>query len=317
MATTTVEPKARKRRQKTRTKNISSLPAILVSKLTASQIDLTPGKEHVVCPDCTCWTPITGVLGTPLLVPHHTTPYHDSTTTPRRCSSSNRRIILDTALDAWRADLAERTEVSATVASRRPTKVLPKPKTSTVPAASQLTPSPLSAEQVRRVFRQHQERCPACMGEATDRAGQTLPCRDGERLAVTFLRLLRQEPQRQAVREFFARERRRFDRVYAAAAPTRQARWSAVLPAVRNADQLRRAVPQGAHPTEGPEVPAGHLVPRQAAEQPAIGQIKCGHCGATESSLVDAVAAGWCLITRRPHCGRCANRFPAWARTSF
>ncbi|MEK8141612.1 hypothetical protein NKH18_00490 [Streptomyces sp. M10(2022)] len=47
------------------------------------------------------------------------------------------------------------------------------------------------------------------------------------------------------------------------------------------------------------------------------GQLKCEHCGATEASLVDAVAAGWCQITRRPHCGRCADRFPAWTRTSF
>ncbi|MFI8007959.1 hypothetical protein [Streptomyces sp. NPDC086010] len=317
MATTTVEPKARKRRRKTRTKNVSPLPALVASELTASQIDLTPGKEHVFCPACENWTPITGVLGTPVLVPHHTTPYHDPTTTPRRCSNTNRRITLDTALDTWRADLAERTEASATVASRRPTKVLPKPKAHAAPAASQLTPIPLSAEQVRKMFRQHQEQCLACRGEARDRTGQTLPCRDGERLAATFLRLLRQEPKRQAVREFFARERRRFDREYAKAAPKREAGWAAVLPTVQNADQLRRAVPQGAHPTGGPDVPLDHLAPRQAAEQPANGRLKCERCGATEPSLVEAVAAGWCQITRRPHCGRCAQRFPAWTRTSF
>ncbi|MGW2112004.1 hypothetical protein [Streptomyces sp. NPDC001948] len=317
MATTTAEPKARKRRRKTRTKNISSLPAIVASQLKADQINLTPGKEHVICPTCRNWTPITGILSTPVLVPHHTTPYHDRTTTPRRCSSSNRRITLDTEIDAWRAELTERTEASATVASRRPTKVLPKPKTSDVAAASQLKPVPLSAEQVRRTFRQHQEQCLGCKGEATDRTGQTLPCPDGERLAVTFLRLYRQEPKRQAVREFFARERRRFDREYAKAAPKREAGWAAVLPAVQNADQLRRAVPQGVRLTEGPEVPLDRLVPRQAAEQPEKGQLKCEHCGATESSLVDAVAAGWCQIIRRPHCGRCADRFPAWTRTSF
>ncbi|MFG3071748.1 hypothetical protein [[Kitasatospora] papulosa] len=317
MATTTVEPTARKRRRKTRTKNISPLPALLASELTASQIDLTPGKEHVFCPACENWTPITGVLSTPVLVPHHTTPYHDPTTTPRRCSNTNRRITLDTALDTWQADLAERTVASATVSSRRPTKVLPKPKTHAAPAASQLKPSPLSAEQVRRMFRQHQEQCLACKGEAMDRTGQTLPCPDGERLAVTFLRLLRQEPKRQAVREFFARERRRFDREYAGTVPKGEAGWAAVLPAVQNADQLRRAVPQGVRLAEGPEVPLDRLVLHQAAEQPESGQLKCGYCGALESSLVDAVAAGWCRITRRPHCGRCADRFPAWTRTSF
>ncbi|MCX4970813.1 hypothetical protein OHA98_39930 [Streptomyces sp. NBC_00654] len=318
MATPTVEPKARKRRRKTRTKNLSTLPAIIASELKTSEINLTPGKEHVMCPACKCWTPITGVLGTPVLVPHHTTPYHDPTTTPRRrCSSSNRRIVLNTEVAIWRSELAERTEVSSTVASRRATKVLPKPKAHPAPAASQLRPVPLSAEQVRVMFRRHHERCLACRGEATDRAGQTLPCRDGERLAVTFLRLVRQEPKRLAVREVFARERRRFDREYAGAAPKREAGWAAVLPAVQNADQSRRAVPQGAQPAEGPGVPLDHLVPRQAAEQPEQGPLTCERCGATESSLTSAVAAGWCRITHRSHCGRCAGRFPAWTRTSF
>ncbi|MFJ3600964.1 hypothetical protein ACIPRU_31305 [Streptomyces sp. NPDC090126] len=317
MATPTVEPKARKRRRKTRTKNVSPLEPLVASKLKTSEINLTPGKEHVLCPACTCWTPITGVLGTPVLVPHHTTPYHDGTPNPRRCSNSNRRIVLNTAPEAWREQMVERTEVSASVASRRPTKVLPKPKAHRAPAASQLTPVPLSAEQVRVLFRRHQERCLACKGEATDRAGQTLPCRDGERLAVTFLRLIRQEPKRLAVREFFSRERRRFDREYAGAAPKREAGWAAVLPAVQNADQSRRAVPQGAQPAEGPEVPLDRLVPRQAAEQPQAGPHTCERCGAAESSLTSAVAAGWCRIARRSHCGRCAARFPAWTRIPF
>lgn len=317
MATTTAESQARKRRRKTRTKNISHLPPLVASEFAAVQINLTPGKEHVTCPACESWTPITGLLGTPVLVPHHTTPYHDRTTTRRRCSNTNRRIILDTTPEVWRAELTERTEASASVASRRPTKVLPKPKTSGGAAASQLKPVPLSAEQVRRTFRQHQEQCLACKGEATDRTGQKLPCPDGQRLAVTFLRLFRQEPKRQAVREFFARERRRFDREYAKAAPKHEAGWAAVLPAVQNADQLRRAVPEGVRLTEGPEVPLDRLVPRQSAEQPEDGALKCERCGAAESSLASAVTAGWCRITRRSHCGRCAERFPAWARTSF
>ncbi|MGW8485407.1 hypothetical protein [Streptomyces sp. NPDC055886] len=97
----------------------------------------------------------------------------------------------------------------------------------------------------------------------------------------------------------------------------RRAEWAAALYRVRQADQLRRAVPQGAHPTEGPDVPLDHLVPRQAAEQPAVGPLTCERCGATESSLASAVAAGWCRITRHSHCGRCAKRFPDWTRTSF
>ncbi|MFD7498314.1 hypothetical protein ACFV8T_39380 [Streptomyces sp. NPDC059832] len=336
MATTTVEPKARKRRQKTRTKNVSPLPAIVASQLKADQINLTPGKEHVICPDCKTWTPITGVLGTPVLVPHHTTPYHDrTTTTPRRCSSSNRRIALDTAIDAWRAELTERTEVSATVASRRPTKVLPKPKTNGVAAASQLKPAPLSAEQVRRVFRQHQEQCLACMGEARDQTGQMLPCPDGERLATTVLRLFRQEPKRQALREVFARERRRFDREYAEAAlAKRQSEWAKHGgEAVEKANNRCTTRASGSFSEfRGPGLP---MLPqdveahdRRQAElgkharngRPAEGapvQPECAYCGTTELNFVRAAAAGWRQVLRRTHCGRCADRFPAWMRTQF
>ncbi|WUT01714.1 hypothetical protein OHA46_33700 (plasmid) [Streptomyces sp. NBC_00708] len=243
MATTTVEPQARKRSRKTRTKNISTLPALVASEFTASQIDLTPGKEHALCPACKCWTPITGVQGTPVLVPHHTTPYHDRTATPRRCSNTNRRIVLDTAVDTWREQLAERTEVSASVASRRPTKVLPKPR------------SP-----------------------QTDR-------------------VLRGRDQRGAI--------------------GRRAEWAGVLYRVRQTDQLRRAVPQDTRSNQGPEVPLVPLTPRQALAKHEGSQLTCEHCGATEPSLADAVASGWCRITRRAHCGRCATRYPAWTRTAF
>lgn len=242
MAAITAEPKARKRRR-TRTKNISSLPPLVASQFTVSQIDLTPGKEHAICPACTCWTPITGVLGTPLLVPHHTTPFHDRTPNPRRCSNSNRRIVLNTATETWQEQLAERTEVSASVASRRATKVLPKP----------------ASPQTERVLRGRDER----------------------------------------------------------GAVTRRVEWAGVLYRVRQADQRRASVPQGAQPTDGPDVPLNRLVPRQAAEQPETGPLTCERCGATESSLTSAVAAGWCRITRRSHCGRCAARFPAWTRIPF
>ncbi|MCX4971026.1 hypothetical protein OHA98_41160 [Streptomyces sp. NBC_00654] len=244
MAATTAEPTARKRRRKTRTKTVSYLQPLIASEFTAGRIDLTPGKEHVLCPACKTWTQITGVLGTPVLVPHHTTPYHDPTTTPRRrCSNTNRRIVLDTEVKAWQEQLTERTEVSASVATRRAKKVLPKP----------------ASPQTERVLRGRDERGPV----------------------------------------------------------TRRVEWAGVLYRVRQADQRRGAVPRGAQPAEGPDVPLDHLVPRQAAEQPEQGPLTCERCGATESSLTSAVAAGWCRITHRSHCGRCAGRFPAWTRTSF
>ncbi|NEA17559.1 hypothetical protein [Streptomyces halstedii] len=97
---------------------------------------------------------------------------------------------------------------------------------------------------------------------------------------------------------------------------TRRVEWAGVLYRVRQANQRRGAFPQGAQLAEGPEVPLDHLVPRQTVDQPEADPLTCQRCGATESSLVDAIAADWRLITRRPHCGRCAQRFP-WTRTSF
>ncbi|MEU7031419.1 hypothetical protein AB0A60_32585 [Streptomyces sp. NPDC046275] len=251
MTDKTAQPAAKKRRRKTRTKNVSPLPAIIVSQLKFNELDLTPGKEHLVCPECRTWTPVTGTRGTTKLVPHHTTPYHHSTTSPRRCSSSNRAVVLDVEVGAWRTQLVE---AAPTVASRRATKVLPKPKTSTASAPSQLRPAPLSAESVRVVFARHRQACAACGAEVTGRDRQLQLCPDGERLAVTYLRLLRQEPRRKAQRDFFARERRRFDRQYAARGK-RAAEWAAVLPAVQAADTRRAEVPAGEGPAEARDVP--------------------------------------------------------------
>ncbi|WP_216678490.1 hypothetical protein [Streptomyces sp. MNP-20] len=255
MITTPARPKASKRRRKTRTSNVNHRPPVIASKLKASEIVLTPGKEHLVCPDCSTWVPITGMLGTPKLVPHHTG--RAKTAERRRCTAgSNRQVTIDVEVGAWRTQLTELIEATPTVASRRATKVLPKPKVKPAPAASQIRPAPLSAEQVRQVFRQHQQQCLGCKGEAKNREGQPLPCPDGEHLAVAFLRLLRQAPRRQAVREFFARERRRFDRQYAEAAPAKRAsEWAAVLPKVQDADTRRAQVSVGARPTEARSVP--------------------------------------------------------------
>ncbi|MFF0087391.1 hypothetical protein ACFYR1_48285 [Streptomyces canus] len=258
--TTPAMPKARKRRRKTRTPNVNTRPPIIASDLRANEIDLAPGKEHLVCPDCSTWVPITGMLGTPKLVPHHTG--RAKAAEPHRCTAgSNRQVTIDVEVDAWRMML---TEAIPTTASRRATKVLPKPKVKPTLAVSQIRAAPLSAEQVRRAFRQHQQQCPACKGEATGRDGQLLPCHDGERLAVTFLRLYRQEPMRQAVREFFARERRRFDRQYAAAAPAkRTSEWAAVLKKVKDADTRRAELPAGDAPLGAPPVPLKTLHPKR------------------------------------------------------
>ncbi|MFF3358201.1 hypothetical protein ACFYWN_37595 [Streptomyces sp. NPDC002917] len=207
-----LEPTARLRKSRTRTKKVSARPELVVSTLRPHQFDLRPVCISLVCPDCMTWCPITGTQSsTPKLVPHHT----EGAGAPkgRRCIGSNRLLRIDLTVDEWQQRLAG---AIADTASRRATTVLRKPNTPSAPAASQVQRPPLSAEMIRRVFRAHQTQCGACKGEATDRNGEPLPCPDGERLAVTYLRLVRQEPKRAKVREFVSRERARFDRNYAA-----------------------------------------------------------------------------------------------------
>ncbi|MFF8505887.1 hypothetical protein ACF07L_35340 [Streptomyces anulatus] len=251
MDATTAEPTARKRRRKTRTKNISSLPPLVASEFKATQIDLTPGKENVRCPACTCWTPITGVLGTPVLVPHHTTPYHDPTPNPRRCSNTNRRIILDTEVEAWQGQLDERTEVSASVASRRATKVLPKPRKGPAPTPVHrlAEQGPQSApalprlipllERARRAADRHRAACPLCRVGGRCETGRALEVRAAETQASCTI--AREQLRRQ--------ERQPGGR---AAAPTRRSQWAAVLPAVRDADTRRAHVPASPGRPEAP-----------------------------------------------------------------
>ncbi|MEV7659478.1 hypothetical protein AB0O39_35600 [Streptomyces anulatus] len=262
MTTPTVEPKARKRRRKTRTKNISSLPPLVASEFKASQIDLTPGKENVRCPACACWTPITGVLSTPVLVPHHTTPYHDPTPNPRRCSNTNRRITLNTEVEEWRSELAERTEVSASVASRRATKVLPRPKRGPAPTpvhrlakqGPQNTPAlrrllPL-LERARHAVDQHRTACSHCKAGGRCEPGRALEIRLAETQAsCTIAREQLHHQERQPRGQ--------------AAAPTRRAGWAAVLPAVRDADTRRAHVPAAPGRPEAPAKAGTTCVPTQ------------------------------------------------------
>ncbi|MGO1025680.1 hypothetical protein ACTOXX_34460 [Streptomyces rubiginosohelvolus] len=240
MSITAEMPTAKERPSRTRTKRVSALPAIKLSQLLPSHIDLRdPLKAVLVCTDCETWVPITGMQSkVQKLVPHHTGKAHVAAAL--HCRSSNRRVEFDMTIPEWRHAL---TDAGTEASSRQATAVLPK-----------------------------------AFSPQTDRT-------------------LRGRSVRGAV--------------------GRRAEWAAALYRVRQADQMRRTVPQGAQPAEGPDVSLDHMVPRQAAEQPGAGPLTCERCGATESSLTSAVAAGWCRITRRSHCGRCAARFPAWTRMPF
>ncbi|MFD7973002.1 hypothetical protein [Streptomyces clavifer] len=228
-----------------------------------------------------------------------------------RCPSSNQLLDANVTFDEWREQLMT-VEATATYrrAPRQHHKPLPEPFTPVHRLAARERTSLVHLfallEQARHTLRTHRTACTGC------RAGGR--CATGRDLEIRFREM-------QATCTIAREQQTRSDRLTAQRARTARAGQECTraeaLGQAHQTDQLRRAVPQGALPTEGPEVPLVHLAPRQAAAQPEAGQLKCEHCGATESSLAGAVAAGWHRITRRPHCGRCAQRFPAWTRTSF
>ncbi|MFD5898616.1 hypothetical protein [Streptomyces sp. NPDC060366] len=212
--TTSTMPMATKRKARTRTKRVSHRPAIVVSMVLPNLIDLLPGTESLVCPDCETWCPITGHDGlTPKLVPHHTG--RAGTGEARRCGGSNRRVTIDLTIAEWRHLLADAIKETS---SRRATNVLRKPKVALVPAVMQIVPVSPGPETARTTYRSHVKACPACSGR--------IRCAEGRHLADIYTSLTRHEPRRQQIRAAIARERARFDRIYAAQAVTsRAAEW--------------------------------------------------------------------------------------------
>ncbi|MBD2835144.1 hypothetical protein ACN6LF_006110 [[Kitasatospora] papulosa] len=294
------------RPSRTRTRRTNGRPALALSTIPAQELNLLPGEMSLVCRDCKTWCPITG-LKTPKMAPHRRPEEQGA----HRCPSSNQLLEANVTFDEWREQLMT-VEATATYrrAPRQHHKPLPEPFTPVHRLAARERTSLVHLfallEQARHALCAHRTACTGC------RAGGR--CATGRDLEISFR-------ETQATCTIAREQQMRSDRLNAQrarAVRTGQERTRAyVLDKAHQIDQLRRAVPQGALPIEGPEVPLVHLAPRQAAAQPEEGQIKCEHCGTTESGLADAVAAGWHRITRRPHCGRCAQRFPAWTRTSF
>ncbi|MET8168849.1 hypothetical protein ABZT34_32135 [Streptomyces sp. NPDC005329] len=123
MTITSAMPKAKQRKSQTRTKRVSSLPAIKLSQLPPSHIDLRqPLKAVLVCPDCKTWCPITGMRDTvQKLVPHHKG--EAGVADAVRCRGSNRRVEFDMTIPEWCQAL---TDAIKEASSRQATAVLPK-----------------------------------------------------------------------------------------------------------------------------------------------------------------------------------------------
>ncbi|MFF3735182.1 hypothetical protein ACFYXM_34155 [Streptomyces sp. NPDC002476] len=250
MTTTVAKPEARKRRRKTRTRNVSTLPPIIASELNANHIDLTPGKESLVCPSCERWTPITGMLGTPKLVPHPTKRYC-STEAPR-CQGTNRRVSIDVDFNAWRTVLVE---AAPTTASRRATKVLPKPKGTTVPApvhklaaAREQQAAPVGArlfpllDRARRAVVAHRATCATCGAGGRCGTARELELRLREVEATAVI-----SREQQALRDRRAAEQQRATQQGQARA--RQQSLRKALPKMDRAARERHNLPRpGARP---------------------------------------------------------------------
>ncbi|MEV7076660.1 hypothetical protein [Streptomyces sp. NPDC093990] len=123
MTITSAMPKAKQRKKRTRTKRVSSLPAIKLSQLPPSHIDLRqPLKAVLVCEYCKTWCPITGMRDkVQKLVPHHRG--KAGVADAIRCRGSNRRIEWDLTIPEWHQAL---TDAVKEASSRQATAVLPK-----------------------------------------------------------------------------------------------------------------------------------------------------------------------------------------------
>jgi hypothetical protein len=250
MTDTSTAPTARERCRKVRTRTVSSMAPLVLSKLPMNVFELAAGREHMVCPNCRTWCPITGMGkgGTPKLVPHHTEPV--GTEEPRRCRGSNRLVTVDVSVEKWRR---YRAEGAAETDGRRSTRVLRKPKVPVVaPVHRLIAPRPTLAS-VRAACLTHREHCTACTNGVW--------CTDGRRLGSAYVDLLNQEPERsEKIARLERQEEELHEQVARQARERRPQEWAQVMPAVETAALLRYEGPITSNvvmPIKGADVPLG------------------------------------------------------------
>ncbi|MBW1603568.1 hypothetical protein JJV70_15945 [Streptomyces sp. JJ66] len=135
MSPSTLEPTARPRRSRTRSRTVNARPALVLSTLRPHQYDLRPACASLVCPDCGTWVPITGLqTRKPKVVPHG--PITAGQAPAVRCRlGSNRLVSVDITVRTWQ----ERLETGhAETVHRCRTTVRRKPSVAVAPAVSQI-----------------------------------------------------------------------------------------------------------------------------------------------------------------------------------
>ncbi|MFG2676917.1 hypothetical protein [Streptomyces sp. NPDC048445] len=197
MSASTIERTAQKRVRRTRSRAVSSLPALSVSTLRPHEYDLRPACISLVCPTCRTWVPI-NKPGTPQpkLVPHHME--EAGTDDPRRCPGSHRLVVLDVDIERWWDRL---TEGVAQTDSRRSNQVTRKPKVAAAPAVIQIVGGTVDDKAARKLDEAHVRGCSTCSieddkGNILRAADLTFRCTDGRRLAQLAAHTKRLAPTR-------------------------------------------------------------------------------------------------------------------------
>ncbi|MFF3974894.1 hypothetical protein ACFYZ6_34270 [Streptomyces rubiginosohelvolus] len=176
-----IQTVSQKRKRRTRSRTISPLPPIVVSKLPPHEYDLDPVSISLVCPTCRTWVPIRVAeteRATAKLVPHHTEPA--GTEDPVRCLlGSHRLVAIDVSVAKWSRRLEQGV---AETEGRRSDRVLRKPQSMPTPAVMQIVGGLVDDRTALKLHEVHVRSCATC--------STTPHCADGHRIAAAAPKLV-------------------------------------------------------------------------------------------------------------------------------
>lgn len=202
---------------RTRSKRNNRRAPLLLSSMRPEDFNVRPTEPmSIACPDCGFWRRIMGE--TDLKIREHSCTDRGHGLTDDGCPGSNQPVIVDIDVKRWQARQDRLLRDAMPCESRHAEREFSKPQPTPGAPVHRIV-VPFSVDSARQRYLAHRSRCAACIGREL--------CVDGERLAVVYVRFLRQEPRRAQVRAAFVRERARFDRRYAAQLPkVRAAEWA-------------------------------------------------------------------------------------------
>ncbi|MFD6275055.1 hypothetical protein ACFWFI_05705 [Streptomyces sp. NPDC060209] len=190
MAALPLEPTARYRKSRTRSRNTAFRPVLAVSALGSHQYDLRPSCASLICPDCKTWVPITGIKAKrQKIVPHDTGVARKDAAA--RCQGSNRLVSVDVPFEVWQRRLEDG---SAETAGRSSGRQHYEPPAPALKPISRMSATQVSADNALTSYAEHIKKCQAsrtaecCVGSRR--------CAEGARLASLYEQLKRSQPHR-------------------------------------------------------------------------------------------------------------------------